>query len=192
MEFQFDARHAIVACAFITVILIVLVARQGMRSYQSAFVATVAAGLKQNFIVGNPQALFAISIMLTAVLGTIAYMTIGPIGAVAAAILAIAGPRLTVAYLANKRTKRLVSVSRPNAFTWFTYCAMFPGKIAMKNAAVMSPTGMRKRGRNIRDRPNTISSTPEAITTKSVLNGRNIGTCATNSCRANVRWLMPA
>jgi tight adherence protein B len=105
---QFDLRYLIVGCVFITVLCVVLLARQGVSSYQSAFVATVAAGLKQNFIVANPQSLFALSVVLTFVLGTVGYVTIGPVGAVAAAILAGAGPRLTVAYLAQKRTKRFV------------------------------------------------------------------------------------
>ena len=103
-----DLRYAIIAAVFATVIFVVLIARQGVRSYQSAFVATVAAGLKQNFIVANPQALFASSVVLTLVLGTIGYAAIGPVGAVGAAILAGLGPRLTVAYLANKRRQRFV------------------------------------------------------------------------------------
>jgi tight adherence protein B len=103
-----DLRYAITGAVFATVIFVVLIARQGVRSYQSAFVATVAAGLKQNFIVANPQALFALSVVLTLVLGTIGYAAIGPVGAVGAAILAGLGPRLTVAYLANKRRQRFV------------------------------------------------------------------------------------
>jgi tight adherence protein B len=103
-----DLRYAIIGAVFATVIFVVLIARQGVRSYQSAFVATVAAGLKQNFIVANPQALFALSVVLTLVLGMIGYAAIGPVGAVAAAILAGLGPRLTVAYLANKRRQRFV------------------------------------------------------------------------------------
>ena len=103
-----DSRHLIVGAVFTSVLLVLLIARQGVRTYQSAFVATVAAGLKQNFIVANPHSLFALSVALTFVLGAIGYTTIGPPGAVTAAILAVAGPRLTVAYLANKRTQRFV------------------------------------------------------------------------------------
>jgi tight adherence protein B len=108
MNIHFDPRHAIAACAFAAVVLVVLVARNGMRSYRSAFVATVAAGLKQNFVVANPQAVFAISVLLTAVVGSLAYSTIGPVGAVAAAIVALAGPRVAVGHLAKKRTSRFV------------------------------------------------------------------------------------
>jgi tight adherence protein B len=103
-----DMRYVIGGAVFATVVLVVLIARQGVRTYQSAFVATVTAGLKQNFIVANPQSLFAMSIVLTAVLGTMGYVTIGPVGAVGAALLAALGPRLVVAYLAKKRTQRFV------------------------------------------------------------------------------------
>jgi tight adherence protein B len=105
---QFDLRYLIIGCVFMTVLCVVLIAREGVRSYQTAFVATVAAGLKQNFVVANPQSLFAVSLVLTFVLGTFGHVTIGPVGAVAAAMVAVAGPRLTVAYLARKRTKRFV------------------------------------------------------------------------------------
>jgi tight adherence protein B len=103
-----DLRYFIIFSVFATVVFVLLIARRSVRSYQSAFVATVAAGLKQNFIVANPQSLFAISVVLTFVLGTIGYTIIGPVGLVAAAILAVAGPRLAVTYLAQKRTKRFV------------------------------------------------------------------------------------
>jgi tight adherence protein B len=103
-----DTRHLIAATVFATVVFLLLLLRQGASSYRSAFVATIAAGLKQNFIVANPHALFALSIVLTAVFGTIAFVTIGPLGAIMAAISAIAGPRLAVAYLSKKRTQRFV------------------------------------------------------------------------------------
>lgn len=103
-----DARFLIIGAVFATVILLLLIAQQGARSYRRAFVATVAAGLKQNFVVANPQALFVISIVLTLVLGTVSYVAIGPVGAVAAAIAAIAGPRLAIAYFSKKRTQRFV------------------------------------------------------------------------------------
>jgi tight adherence protein B len=103
-----DPRYVIAVAVFATVVFLLLLLRQGAISYRSAFVATVAAGLKQNFIVANPHALFALSVLLTAVCGTIAFVTIGPIGAIMAAILAIGGPRLAVAYLSKKRTQRFV------------------------------------------------------------------------------------
>lgn len=103
-----DARDVILGAVFATVVLLLFVARRGVHSYRSAFVATVAAGLKQNFLVANPHALFALSALLTVALGLGAYATIGPMGAVAAAILALIGPRLTVAHFAKRRRQRFV------------------------------------------------------------------------------------
>jgi tight adherence protein B len=103
-----DTRHLIIASVFVAVVFGVLLVRLAMRSYRSAFVATVAAGLKQNFVVANPHALFAITALLTVVLGVSSYATIGPLGAVAAALIAIAGPKLAIAYLARKRAQRFV------------------------------------------------------------------------------------
>ena len=52
---------------------------------------------------------------------------------------------------------------------------MFPGKIAMKKAAVAIPTALR-RCSEISARPRDISTTPEASTTKSGENGTHGGT----------------
>jgi tight adherence protein B len=103
-----DMRHVIGGAVFTTVVFVALIARYGARTYQSAFVATVTAGLKQNFIVANPQSLFAMSVVLTIILGTLGYVTIGPVGAMGAALLAALGPRLVIAHLARKRTQRFV------------------------------------------------------------------------------------
>jgi len=108
VRLDFDLRYAIAGCVFATVLFVLLIARQGVRSYRSAFVTTIATGLQQNFIIANPHTLFTISVLLTAVFGSLAFATIGPPGAVAAAILAIIGPRLTVAYMAKSRTQRFV------------------------------------------------------------------------------------
>ena len=52
---------------------------------------------------------------------------------------------------------------------------MFPGKIAMKKAAMAIPTS-RRRCREMRLRPRAISTTPDASTTKSGENGTQVGT----------------
>jgi hypothetical protein len=57
----------------------------------------------------------------------------------------------------------------------FTYCEMFPGKIAMKNTAVARPTYRRYR-RDASAMPRQISTTPDASTTKSAENGTQFGT----------------
>jgi tight adherence protein B len=103
-----DPRHLIVGAVFAAVVLLLLVAGRGVRSYRRAFVAMVAAGLKQNFLIANPHALFAVNVVLTIVLGALGLATVGPVGAVAAAILAVAGPRMAVAWFAKKRTQRFV------------------------------------------------------------------------------------
>jgi tight adherence protein B len=104
----FDLRLLILAAAFAAVVVLSLVARRLVRGYRDAFLTSVAASLKHNFVVANPQLLFAISVVLTLALGTIGYAWIGPIGALAAALLAIVGPRLAIAHLAKRRTQRFV------------------------------------------------------------------------------------
>ena len=48
------------------------------------------------------------SAALIIVLGVLGYAAIGPVGAVAAAIVAAAGPKISVAYLSARRSKRFV------------------------------------------------------------------------------------
>jgi hypothetical protein len=57
----------------------------------------------------------------------------------------------------------------------FTYCEMFPGKIAMKNNAVARPI-YRRYCRDTNAMPRPISTTPDASTTKSAENGTQFGT----------------
>jgi tight adherence protein B len=104
----FDERALVAASVCIAMLLLLAVARAGATKYRTAFVGTVAAGLQSNFIVANPQTLFAISVLLTAVLGTVAYGLVGPMGAVAAAIVATAGPRIAVSLVSTRRTKRFL------------------------------------------------------------------------------------
>ncbi len=103
-----NPQHLIAASAFMAVVLLALVIYAAVTSYRAAFVTTIAAGLKQNFLIANPHALFALSVVLTIVLGVLGYVIVGPLGAVAAAILAVAGPRLAVGHLAKKRRQRFV------------------------------------------------------------------------------------
>ena len=74
----------------------------------------------------------------------------------------------------------------------FTYCEMLPGKIAMKNAAVIQPIWVRYFQRISSDKPRAISTMPDAITTKSAENGTQLGTCAWNSWRLVVKCVVPA
>jgi tight adherence protein B len=105
---HFDLSHAVGASVFAAVMFVLLIARQGVRSYRRIFVATVGLGIKRNFIVANPQSLLAMSVILTSVLAVVGYLTIGPPGAIGAAVLAIGGPRFGVALLAKQRAKKFV------------------------------------------------------------------------------------
>lgn len=103
-----DSRIAVVGLIIIAVLLMLALARSGASSYRAAFVGTVTAGLKQNFIIGNPQMLLLMSAVLTVVVGSIAYGLIGPVGAVAAAIVALVGPKIVVTILSKRRTKQFL------------------------------------------------------------------------------------
>src|SRR3954463_16492103 len=103
-----DLRIAVVGCVLISVVLVLVVIRRGASSYESAFVTSVAAGLKHNFIVADPRALFLVSVGLTLLLGSFGYAVMGPVGAVAATIVAIGAPRLALRYFAHRRTKQFV------------------------------------------------------------------------------------
>lgn len=103
-----DPRYLIAGSVFASVVFVALLARHAMDSYRRAFVATVATGLKLNFVVANPQSLFALTAVSVVVLGAVGYVTIGPVGAVGAAIVALVGPKLAVAYLSRRRAKQFV------------------------------------------------------------------------------------
>lgn len=106
--FELDIRLGIAGCLFVAVVLACWVVLRVAHSYRGAFVATVSAGLKQDFIVGDPHMLFALSLALTLVLGATGYVAFGPIGALAAAFIAGVGPRLSVSWLARRRKRRFV------------------------------------------------------------------------------------
>ena len=101
-----DQRYAISACILITVFLVLFITRRGINSYRITFVAKVTTSLRQNFIVASPQALFVISVLLTVVLGLFGYSAIGPVGAVAGTLVSVSAPRLTVLWLAARRTRQ--------------------------------------------------------------------------------------
>jgi len=101
-------RHLVVGCVVGVVFLLLALIRRGAKAYKNAFVAAVGAGLKQNFIVANPQVLFGSSLFLTVVFGSLGYITIGPAGAVAATMVCAIAPRFAVNWLAARRTKRFI------------------------------------------------------------------------------------
>jgi len=103
-----DGRWAVIFCILVSVALVVLVARRGIRDYRHSFVRSIGGGLRDNFIIANPQTLFVISVLLTIIFGSVAYRMIGPVGAVMGIVLGIAAPRLVLANIAKRRVKRFV------------------------------------------------------------------------------------
>lgn len=103
-----DPRLLVAVCVMASVGCLLLFVRRGIASYRMAFVATVSTGLKQNFIVADARSLFLIEVVLTAVLGSSAYVVLGPAGAVAGALVAIVAPRFAVTALSRRRTRQFV------------------------------------------------------------------------------------
>jgi tight adherence protein B len=103
-----DMRFAVIGSVLMSVVLLLMVIRRGAASYESSFVSSVAAGLKQNFVIANPQALFLLSVGLTLLLGSLGYALIGPAGAVGGTLVSVVAPRLALRYFARRRTKQFV------------------------------------------------------------------------------------
>jgi tight adherence protein B len=109
-EASFDAstRWVAISCVIALVGFIFFIAHQLIRGYERTFVRNVGATLKYNFIVANPQSLFALSVISTSVAAAIAYLLIGPVGTVAGLIGGIAAPRMIVSVIHKRRVKRFV------------------------------------------------------------------------------------
>ena len=111
MEWMTDQRSLrwIILCSTgLTVLLWMLIANRVVGAYRSRFVRTMGLSLKQNFLLADPHTLFATSVVLTLALGLAAYFSIGPVGAVAASILGVAGPRIAIGYMTRRRIKQFV------------------------------------------------------------------------------------
>ena len=105
---QRSLRWIILCSTGLTVLLWMLIANRVVGAYRSRFVRAVGLSLKQNFLLADPHTLFATSVVLTLVLGLAAYFSIGPVGAVAAAVLGVAGPRIAIGYMTRRRIKQFV------------------------------------------------------------------------------------
>lgn len=103
-----DPRLIIFACIITMIVCIVLLARLAVTKYEHAFLHNIGAGLKYNFIVANPNRLFAASVVLMCLIGALAYFAVGTIGVVASVIIGIVAPRLVVKTLGRRRVKRFV------------------------------------------------------------------------------------
>jgi hypothetical protein len=67
---------------------------------------------------------------------------------------------------------RAKSELSPKAFACVTNWEMLPGNTRTKKIATIHPTGTRHRVGSTRLAPSAISTTPEAMMTKSAFNGR--------------------
>jgi hypothetical protein len=92
------------ALIFIATALLACAVYDGVAKYRTAFIRTVAAGLQQNFVIADAGTWFLISLPLLGVSGGLAFWLIGPVGAIAAAIVAIGGPRAVVTMYARARS----------------------------------------------------------------------------------------
>jgi len=103
-----DWRWLVGGSVFVCVLFLLLLIRRGAHSYENAFVARVSAGLRQNFVIANPQSLFVISVVLTIVFGSFGYALIGPVGAVAGTVVSVLAPRLAVSHFSRRRNRQFV------------------------------------------------------------------------------------
>ena len=103
-----DSLYLVSACVWIAGLLIMLVVQRGIGRYRATFVDKVSVSLRQNFIIANPHALFAISVLLTAIHGLCGYSAMGLPGAVAGTLISFVAPRLVAAWLRERRRKQFV------------------------------------------------------------------------------------
>lgn len=103
-----DPRYAVALCVLASVSLLLLVVRRSAAAYETAFVTTVSEGLKRNFVIANPRSLFLVSVLMTAILGSLGYRVMGPVGAVAGTLISVISPRLAVNYFVRRRAKQFV------------------------------------------------------------------------------------
>lgn len=103
-----DARLLAVLCIAGAVVCVAAAALRGAQRYERAFVRSIGTSLKHSFVVASTRFLFVASIAATVVLGSLGYVAIGPVGAVAGVVIGIASPRAGVAVLRRRRTQRFI------------------------------------------------------------------------------------
>ncbi|MFC4310185.1 type II secretion system F family protein [Steroidobacter flavus] len=97
-----------ILCTAVAAILLATLLLRAALSYRRSFIAGIGASLKQSFVLTNPRSLFAVSAAMTVVAGSLAYVSIGPTGWVAATIASLTGPWLLAKRIATQRRKRFV------------------------------------------------------------------------------------
>src|SRR5437868_5749500 len=103
-----DARHAVVGCLLVCVLCVLGLVRRTANRCEAAFLASMAAGLRHNFIVANPRTLFLVTVAFAVLLGAVGYMVAGPLGSAVAAVISATLPRWAVSSLRRRRIRRFV------------------------------------------------------------------------------------
>jgi tight adherence protein B len=98
----------VAVCLMMAIACVLLVFRRGLAGYEQAFVRHVGAGLKYNFIVADPRALFGVSTFATLAVAACGFYVLGPFGVVVGTIIGIVAPRILVARIARGRVKKFV------------------------------------------------------------------------------------
>lgn len=102
------SRYLVSGCVMFAGMLIVLAVQRGVSRYRATFVDKVSVSLRQNFIIADPHALFALSVLLTTILGVCGYSASGVAGAVAGTVISFVAPRLAATWLRERRRKQFV------------------------------------------------------------------------------------
>jgi tight adherence protein B len=97
-----------ILCAAIAAVFIATLILRALLSYRRSFIAGIGTSLKQSFVLTNPRSLFAISVIMTVVAGSLSYVSIGPAGLVGATIASLIGPWLLAKRITTQRRKRFV------------------------------------------------------------------------------------
>jgi tight adherence protein B len=97
-----------IVCTGVAAILVATLLFRAVLSYRRSFIAGIGASLKQSFVLTNPRSLFAISAVMTVAAGSLAYVSTGPTGLVAATIASLVGPWLLARRIVTQRRKRFV------------------------------------------------------------------------------------
>src|SRR5262245_12248619 len=90
------------------VLLLGILTQRVFAGYRRAFLGRMSAQFKDNFVLTDPQTLFAASMLAAVILGAIGYFSIGPVGAVAGTVAAIVAPRLWAARMVKARRKQFI------------------------------------------------------------------------------------
>lgn len=95
-------------CAVVAALLLATLLIRGVLGYRRSFIAGIGDSLKQSFVLTNPRSLFAISVVMTVAAGSLAYVSVGPVGLVGATIASLLGPWLIAKRITSQRRKRFV------------------------------------------------------------------------------------